>query len=482
MVPERVLSRVIAALEDRAYAVVDAHSGVFLRVSESFSAAVRYAPSELLGRPVSFIETRFFDEAVFTEHIADLTDRPRTVLALLRRSDGTTLLGEVTERRVDDRSRALVVATLNPLRNAPEVLERVAESETRFRHLFECANDAIFIVDRETNLLVAANRRTSELFGYSRNELLTKTVFELLDEASAARIPEIRARLDRGDSSPYEFLCRRSDGELRIAEASSCATNMAGRPCVLAIYRDITERKKLEAKVDAQTKRLEEANLELQEFAAMAAHDLKAPLQTMTGFSQLLERRAGPLLAEEERRYLHQVTAASRRMARVIDDLLNYARGENVAAESAKVDTDAVLDEALAALASAREQAAATVTRGPLPSVTLGRTHLLQLLQNLIGNAIQFRRPEVPPQISVTAETVGDRVHFRVDDNGLGVPPADRKRIFRPFVRLAASSAPGSGLGLATCRRVVERYGGSIAVRDRESGEGSTFVFDLPAV
>lgn len=233
------------------------------------------------------------------------------------------------------------------------------------------------------------------------------------------------------------------------------------------------ERKRYEVK-------LEHSNRELEQFAHLVAHEVKTPLSIVSYCCQLLETQRDKLDGE-----IWDFVTATRNavtgMAELVNDLLEYASVGARELTMVPVSAEAVLEQALAGLQVQIRESGATVTHGPLPTLTVDAVQLKQLLVNLIGNAIKYRRPGVPPEVHVTAERQRGDWRFRIRDNGIGLESEHAERIFGVFERLHSSEEyPGSGVGLAICKRIVERHGGRIGV-ESHLGHGSTFHFTLPA-
>jgi signal transduction histidine kinase len=233
------------------------------------------------------------------------------------------------------------------------------------------------------------------------------------------------------------------------------------------------------ARLHTLNRDLKRSNEDLQQFAFMASHDLQEPLRTVTSFASLLERSAGTRLQGAELEYLQHIVQGSQRMRLLIEDLLEYSQaGQKMAAAS--VDLNHALKWVLENLRELIAETHACVTSEELPVISGDTGQLRHVLQNLIGNAIKYRKPEVAPIIRVTADRErGDWV-IRVQDNGLGIESEYSELIFAPFKRLHGSDIPGTGIGLAMCRRVIEAHGGRIWI-DSTPGIGSTFSFTLPA-
>jgi signal transduction histidine kinase len=234
------------------------------------------------------------------------------------------------------------------------------------------------------------------------------------------------------------------------------------------------------AAAEQQAAELKRSNEELESFAGVASHDLQEPLRAVSSYTQLIQRRLDGVMDDESRLYFDHVVTAVGRMKALITDLLNYARVGRGALARRVVDCEVVLDGVLADLATAVAESGAEVTRGPLPAIPGDPGQLGQLLRNLISNAIRFRA-EAPPRISINAERQGAFWRFAVRDNGVGIERRHQDRIFVIFQRLHGPEVPGTGIGLAICRKIVELHGGRMWV-ESAPGQGATFQFTLPAM
>jgi light-regulated signal transduction histidine kinase (bacteriophytochrome) len=237
--------------------------------------------------------------------------------------------------------------------------------------------------------------------------------------------------------------------------------------------RDITERKRIEEE-------LRRSNEDLEQFAYAVSHDLQEPLRVVRSYLRLLEDRYSDQLESKAEEYVDHAVGSAERMKAMIEALLALSRVGTRGKAFAPTDCETVLENVLADLALMIEDAEAEVTHDPLPTVMADEAQLAQVFQNLIANAIKFRREDVPPQVHVSAEPEGDEWVFSVADNGIGIDPEQADRLFQIFQRLhTREEYEGLGIGLALCRRVVERHGGRIWV-ESEPGEGSTFTFTIP--
>jgi light-regulated signal transduction histidine kinase (bacteriophytochrome) len=250
---------------------------------------------------------------------------------------------------------------------------------------------------------------------------------------------------------------------------------------VLSAIVDITERKRNEEILAQQTRELARSNAELEQFAYVASHDLQEPLRTVASYTQLLDRRYGDRLEPEARTYIAFARQGAMRMQSLIEALLTYSRVGTRPREIGPTDAGAAVDAALADLKRSIDEAGAEIRRGPLPIIQADSAQLAELFQNLIGNAIKFRL-EDPPRVEIAARRAGSEWIFSVADNGIGIDPAYFDRIFQVFQRLHGLEAyPGTGIGLAVSKRIVDRLGGRIWV-ESAPGKGSTFYFSVPDV
>jgi signal transduction histidine kinase len=232
--------------------------------------------------------------------------------------------------------------------------------------------------------------------------------------------------------------------------------------------------------LERRAQELGRSNAELEQFASIASHDLKEPLRKVQTFTEQLASREAANLSDEGRDYLARTTAAGQRMQALIDDLLKFSRVATQGRPFEQVDLGTVADQAVSDLEVVIQQAGGSVEVGELPPVAADPLQMRQLIQNLISNGIKFHREGVPPVVRISGEVRGRFAEIRVSDNGIGFEPRYQARIFRVFERLHGRGAyPGTGIGLALCRKIVDRHGGTITA-ESTPGEGSTFTVTLP--
>jgi PAS domain S-box-containing protein len=245
---------------------------------------------------------------------------------------------------------------------------------------------------------------------------------------------------------------------------------------------DIGDLKQAEEHLRATLEDLTRSNRDLEQFAYVASHDLQEPLRMVSSYTQLLAERYQNQLDQDANDFIAFAVDGAKRMQRLINDLLAYSRIGRRSSAPVRLDSSAVCQQALINLAPAIAESGAVVTCDPLPTVVADEILLIQVFQNLIGNAVKFRRPDTPPRVHVGYRREGAEWVFSVRDNGIGIAPEYFSRLFVIFQRLHAKGEyPGTGIGLAICKRIVERHGGRIWL-ESAPGQGATFLFSFPAV
>jgi len=357
------------------------------------------------------------------------------------------------------------------------------ESEERFRGAFEQAPIGMAIADLEGRIM-QVNSAFRAILGYSGDEAVQLSWYDLLDPASDS--PNL-ARLLVRTSVPVPSLqtdarFRMRDGAYREVQWNLSPVRDANgvTKCVIGQITDISARKEAERKLRRYAADLDRSNRDLQDFAYVASHDLQEPLRMVKSYLELLSRRYASQLDDDAREFIGYAADGASRMQHLVAGLLAYSRAGAGSGNRRGVDSKASLDAALANLHMAIRETGAEVTHGPMPVVEADALQLTQLLQNLISNAIKFRSAD-PPRVHVAAGEKEGGWEFRVRDNGIGLDPRFAQRAFQIFQRLHSPARyPGAGIGLAVCKRIVERHGGEIRV-ESAPGEGAEFIFSLPA-
>ena len=350
-----------------------------------------------------------------------------------------------------------------------------------FKYLTKYANDIILMSDKNGNI-IEANEKAAASYGHMREELFQLKLTDLQSHEAVDDYVEQMKRLEVSSEKGvvFETVHRRKDNTTFPVEVSARQMEIEGTDFLQSIIRDISERKQAEEKLSQTMEELVRSNEELEKFAYVASHDLQEPLRMVASFVQLLSKRYKGKLDSDADDFINYAVDGANRMQILINDLLAYSRVGRRGKEFKELSCERALDRALSNLRVAVEQSGAVVTRDTLPIVTGDYSQLVQLFQNLIGNAIKFCRDRTPC-IHISADQKGNEWFFSVRDNGIGIEPDYFERIFFMFQRLQdRKEYPGTGIGLAICRKVVERHGGRIWV-ESELGKGSTFYFTLPA-
>jgi PAS domain S-box-containing protein len=352
---------------------------------------------------------------------------------------------------------------------------REAEQEReRFHFMAESAPQKIFTAkpDGEVDYF---NRQWMEYTGLSFDEIKGWGWTQFIHPGDVeANIQTWRHSVETGEPFLFEHRFRRADGKYHWHLSRAHAMRDAHENITMWIgsNTDIHDQKEKEEE-------LRRANDDLQQFAYSASHDLQEPIRNVAIYSEIVARRYHALLDDDGRQYLEFLREGGRRLATLVNDLLAYTRATVVEPAEKPVKASAALEKSIAGLQEAIRESSANVTRDPLPDVYMSDAHLQQIFQNLIGNALKYRN-EQAPQIHISAVERDGYWRFSVKDNGIGIDPEYKEKIFGVFKRLHHDRKySGTGIGLAICLRVVERYGGRIWV-ESEPGQGATFYFTVP--
>jgi PAS domain S-box-containing protein len=364
------------------------------------------------------------------------------------------------------------------------VLNALRASEIRLRGILDSAPDAMVITDTQGHI-VLLNGETERLFGYPREELLGQPIEMLVPERFRASHPQLREAYTahprmRSMMKGLDLRGLRKGGiEFPVEVMLSPVASPEGI-LVTAAIRDITERKRAEEHLLKTVAELKRSNDELEQFAYVASHDLQEPLRMVSSYVQLLAKRYSGQLDADAHEFIAYAVDGSNRMQGLIQDLLTYSRAGAGDNELREISSETALTNALANLGATIAESGAVVTHDLLPTITTDSTQLTQVFQNLVGNAIKYRGIEAPRvHVSATRSAVPEWT-FAVRDNGLGIEPEYFEKIFILFQRLHGREFAGTGIGLAICKKMLERLGGRIWV-ESQAEKGSTFYFALPA-
>ena len=391
----------------------------------------------------------------------------------------------VASRAFDNMAERLQTTLVSRDELAEEVSERIRvedalrKSEARYGNLVSLSPDAI-LVNRE-GAFVFANQAAAQLFGAeSPAQLIGRPAVESSHPDDRERVAARAERAASGMTTPLEVIrLLRLDGSVVEVEVTAAAMDYDGQPATLVVMRDVSERREAERQIERALADLKRSNQDLEQFAYVASHDLQEPLRMVASYTQLLSHRYEGKLDDKAQKYIHYAVDGATRMQALINALLSYSRVNTQGHEPEPTDSHAALGEALRSLAATIQETHAIVTNDDLPTVRADPTQLQQVFQNLISNGIKFRG-EHPAHVHVSAFEEPGVWHFTVTDNGIGIEPQHADRLFVIFQRLhTREEYPGTGIGLAICKRIVERHGGKIWL-ESEPGKGSTFHFTLP--
>ena len=373
-----------------------------------------------------------------------------------------------------------------------EALKALKTSERQFRMLVETMNEGLCVQD-ENAVKVYVNDKTCEMFGYSRDELIGRHAFDFFDSTNRRLLEKEIEKRKRGERGTYEIQVRAKDGRsVPVLMSSAPIFDEQGRfKGSIEAITDITAFRQAEEDRKLYTARLEQSNRELQEFAFVASHDLQEPLRKIQAFGERLKTRSGDALDDMGRDYVERMQSAAKRMQDLILALLSYSRITTQAEPFVPVDLNQVVREVLDDLESRIEQSEGRVEVETLPIVEADPSQMRRLFQNLIGNGLKFHKKDEHPVVRIYAREANgqqgkaerdgkERYHIFVEDNGIGFDEKYLDRVFALFQRLhGRSEYEGTGMGLAICRKIVDRHGGNITARS-EPGKGATFIVTLP--
>ena len=360
--------------------------------------------------------------------------------------------------------------------------KRAEEMLAHMAAIVQSSDDAI-ISKTIDGVITSWNPGAEKLFGYGAEEVIGRSMAMLFPPDRAAEERDILSRIARGERVEHVETVRiRKDAQwVDVSAAISPIKDQDGTIIgASTIARDITERKRAEARLKQVMFELERSNRDLEQFAYVASHDLQEPLRKVASFTELLEKRYRGKLDEKADTYVAYIVDGARRMQMLIKDLLAYSRITTRSQGFVKNDCNAVLGRVLKDIDVVIHESGASITADPLPTVPGDETQLGQLFQNLVGNAVKYHG-DAAPRVHISAVRKDAEWEFSVKDNGIGIPMEYAERIFVIFQRLhTRTEYSGTGIGLAVCKKIVERHGGRIWV-ESEPGRGSIFYFTLPA-
>ncbi len=444
-----------------------------------------YTPDEFLGQNIELLLPA-------AERLARSGHHELDQAAAKGRTSDTRWLETKNGRRI--LVEGVTITLRNPdgsLAGYGKILHDVTERKTAEDSLSALAgalDQSIVLVKKWDGVIEHWTAGCETLFGWTAHEAVGRVAHELLHTTFPGTLEQIQNQLLTTGTWSGELEHVRKDGT-QVAVSTHCVLMMLGTSdgpaSIIETHTDITSRLQVQRELELANRRLrsmalelERSNQELEEFARIASHDLSAPITSTRWLVDLLISRHSEGLDESGRKYLHQVSQGLMRMGDLIDAVLAHAQVGKSAIGSGAAISQTAMTIAIDNLRRHIELSGAAIQIDSLPDVRMNPQALAQLFQNLISNAIKYRKPDVPPAIRISAKRDGDEWLFSVSDNGMGIEPEWHERIFHPLQRRHGMEIAGSGIGLATCKKIVTRAGGRIWV-ESEPGNGATFFFTI---
>ena len=441
---------------------------------------------------------RFIEGGIVGHTVAELYgDMPGVVESVKRALAGESLVSSMQLQQMffevayspirgPDGAVTGVIGVAHDVTERHKAEQALEVSERRMRLIVENAYDAYIAMDRE-GMITDWNPQAEQIFGWTRQEAIGRSLAETIIPKSLreAHLKGLVHYLHTGVgpvlNRRVELQALRRSGEQFPVELTITALHIEDQVIFSAFIHDISERVHAKEELELTANELRRSNQELEQFAYIASHDLQEPLRMVASYTQLLERRYSAQLDAGAREFIGYAVAGAKRMQQFITGLLRYSRVGTESHALETVNLQEILSVALANLRIAIDESGAKIEAESLPVIRGDSRQLLQLFQNLIGNALKFRRQGEAPHIEIRTELGEGFWRIAVRDNGIGLDPKFAERVFTIFQRLhTREEYEGTGLGLAICKKIVERHGGRIWVESRE-GEGATFFFTLPA-
>ncbi len=463
----------------------DGMPGRFIEINDVGIKRLGYSKEELLNMgPVDIVAPDKRPE--MPKNAARLWKNKHATFEIVHiTKDGRRIPIEINNHLIDYRGRITCLAISRDITKRKKAEKELSESEQKYRTLFNLSPDYTLLIGANS-ILIDVNEAAQEIVGLPREDLTGKSFTELkllLNEEMPIHMKKVSQILKGKTVNPYESRFIDKNGKIRYVETFLKPLKEDGQITAFnVIAHDITERKKAEEKLKETIEELERSNYELQQFAYITSHDLQEPLRTIASFTQLIERRYKGQLDPDADEFIEFIVDAAIRMKGMIQGLLDYSRVGTKKIEFEDVDMNVKLEKALSNLKASINENKAEITYDHLPDVIADPDQMVRVFQNLISNAIKFRKPDIPPKIHIGCkmDKENNEYIFSVSDNGIGMEKEYTDKIFEVFKRLHTTDEyRGTGIGLAIAKRIIERHDGRIWVESK-LGVGSTFYFALP--
>ncbi len=409
-------------------------------------------------------------------------NRPLKLISETLAKDDTAFIKKLREEKSEFGDVAGLISKFFQQRNI------LNENEQKYKMIFETANDSILLMQKDK--FIDCNEKTLELYGCTREQILSSKPYIFSPpkqpdgrDSTEMAIKHITAAI-AGQPQRFEWVHWRYDKSTFDAEVGLNAFRIGGQNYIQAIVRDISEHKKAEAELKRLNHNLEEANQELSSFVYIASHDLREPLRKITAFGGMLQKSLKDKLLEEDAENLGFMVDGAHRMNKMIEGLLTYSRVSTKAHLPQDIDLVEIVSQLREFELSVmiEEMQAVICIPSPLPHINVDVTQIRQLMQNLLANGLKFHKPDAVPQVFITSKPAANgMVRIEITDNGIGIKPEYLQSIFTMFKKLhTPKDYEGTGIGLAVCKKIVERFGGKIGV-ESIPGVGSNFWFTVPS-
>lgn len=450
--------------------------GVIAYSNRAFAELVRMPLEQVVGYPFThFLPAE--QERAFESLLEPSSDSHQRTEFTLCAGDGSLVPAQLSARHLGGGQLGtfgLAVTDLTERRKREQAHALLAA-------IVESSDDAIYSATLD-RIVLSWNRGAERLYGYTSEEVIGRSSAPWVPTSRSGEAAHLLGKIKRQERvEHYETVGVRKDGrELQVSLSMSPIKDAAGYVIGAAyIARDITDRKKAEEALARRGEELARSNAELEQFASVASHDLQEPLRTVANFAQLLQERYQGKLDAKADEFIDFVVDGVTRMQELISDLLAYSRVGRRGKEFVPAECAALLDQALKNLQVAVKECGAQVTHDPLPVVKCDPAQIMQVFQNLVGNSIKFHSAQ-PPRIHVAVARRPSEWVFSVKDNGIGIDSQYADRVFEIFQRLhTRKEYPGTGIGLAIAKKIVQRHGGRIWLESKPH-QGATFFFTLP--
>lgn len=472
--------------------------GIVETINPAVTKIFGYTPEEVIGNNVSMLMPEP-DRSAHDSYIHNYrTTGVKKIIGIGRevygkKKDGSVFPFLLSVSEVKLENRIIFTGIIHDISKLKDAEEALKESEHRINSIINTAVDGIITIT-ERGVMMLVNPSAAKIFGYNIDELLGNSINMLMPEPDKSLHDGYMNRyLKTGEKRIIgigrEVTGLKKDGTKFPFFLSVSEIEVDGKKLFTGFVHDITEQKLNEEKLSRYAMELERSNQELQDFAYVSSHDLQEPLRKIQAFGDRLKSKEGEKLSEQGKDYVDRMLNAAVRMQNLINDLLSYSRVSSKAKPFETVNLNSILKDVISDLEVAIERSNGKVNFADLPVIEADSTQIRQLFQNLISNAVKFRREGVPPEINIyykhfqrkahLTSTPGDEyIEIYFEDNGIGFEEKYLEKIFNIFQRLEGARYEGSGIGLAICRKIAIRHGGHITAKSTP-GAGSTFIVKL---